>query len=131
MNMQRQIGFQGDGRIMPGPGELQGFKVSPPPEVVRILPNLDIEMMRFIMLNDPKTSLTNCYLDRNPEDLRDSGLFGRLMKLNIVKVFDVKGAKGPDSKPCATAVKIEFTDLFGAVQGYYYTYLSVLMNPVR
>jgi hypothetical protein len=127
MIMQRQLSFQGDGRVILS-GEMQNLKVAPPPEAARVLADLDKDMTRYILLTDPNSYVTSCYVDKNPEELRESGLYGRLSKLNIVKISDVKGAKGADGKPCVSAAKIEPAEMFFAVQGYYFAYLNNLMN---
>jgi hypothetical protein len=85
-------------------------------------------MVRFIMTADPDTSFTNCYPDKNPDDLREGSLNMRLMKLNMLRMSDAKDAKNSDGRPCARAAKFEYTDLLRATQLYYYNYIHLLAS---
>jgi hypothetical protein len=134
MQIQHQLKFEGDGRISidsatPQVSTFTTTTLSPSPDVGRVLPKLDSEMMRYVMLNDVNTTTTTCYNNKNPDGLQDASLLRGLEKLDLVTITELKGEKNQDTgKPCSIAVRIENTGLLKAVQNYYFEYLQLILK---
>jgi hypothetical protein len=132
MNTQGYLKFTGDGRVVAG--GIQGHReeiwtvINPPPEVSRILPTIDIDTMQFIMTTRPDSGFRQCFLVKEPDELRDSSLLGKLSKLDLIRIVEISDMKDEDGRHCALAVQVDYNALFADVQSYYFTYLKTLMD---
>jgi hypothetical protein len=133
MNTQGYLKFTSDGRVVAG--GMQGghreeswISFNPSPEVSRILPNIDTNMVQFIMTTRPDSGFRQCFLVKEPDELRESSLMGKLSKLNLIKITEIPNMKDANGRRCALAVQVDYNALFADVQGYYFTYLKTLMD---
>ena len=68
--------------------------------VSKKLPEIDSDLMNYILLQDPSASaVEECYSDQAPEELSAEGAVTRLSKLDLLEFKELKGKKTSQGEP--------------------------------
>ena len=102
----------------------EGALPKPPLRVAKLIPELDSELMEYVLVNDPGSTVKQCFNDRAPGDLADDGVLTRLARMNMLTIEELKNQKDADGKPCARYVVVDYTDVFRPVRDYYFQVLK-------
>jgi len=97
-----------------------------PLNVSKVLPDLDGELIDYILANRPEVNYSQCYLEQFPNDLSPDGTITRLKKLNFLSFEAIENEKDVDGKPCVRAILIKFSSLSSQVRTYYIDILKGL-----
>lgn len=129
MTAQGLVRIWSDGRIsLTEAAGLRTEQVLPEPRVKAILPNVDAELLRYILTTNAGGSWSTCYYGKDPDELKEGSFLRRLASLNLISLSQFNGGKDDHGKPCAVTAQVTLTDLFTITQGYYYQYLLVLFK---
>jgi hypothetical protein len=97
--------------------------ISPPPkEVAELLPQLDPDMINYILMTDPKGggSETTCWLGSDYDE--ELGVDGYLRKLALIKLISIKvsvGGTNENGEHCQRKAEVSFATLFFETRPFY------------
>ncbi|GJH23802.1 hypothetical protein [Caballeronia novacaledonica] len=99
-----------------------------PLRVGKIIPQMDNELMEYVLTTDPSGTHLNCYeggATTTPSELADDGVLTRLQAMHMLTVTKLpKNYKDDSGQRCEGAVKVDYDQLFGETRTYYFDVLK-------